>query len=378
MIASYGIVDAIKIISSGKPTPFVLVSLIDMVVILLMQVLHFARADRRNGRHRRTALVIQAVLVYLPLYWLGSGWLSMPSVLASSCLLALTSRAAWSAFGAIVLSNVVLQGVFDGFDPWSLTYVLSASVNGALILYGLIRLSETVGELDQSRAKMAQMAVEKERLRFARDLHDLLGYSLSTIILKIELSRRLGRDTWARAVDELDDVLNIARQALADVRRVSSGYRQLSLDAELKSARSILGAAGIDITIKSPPDMAELYEQASTALSTALREGATNILRHTDATVCEIAVERTSDQVRLLVTNDGLRSDMGEDCIGSGIANLVMRAETLGGRLTAGTLPDRRFQLLVEVPARPPAPPASQDGKESPAGRLRGRWAKRR
>lgn len=69
---------------------------------------------------------------------------------------------------------------------------------------------------------------------------------------------------------------------------------------------------------------------------------------------------------------------MGEDCIGSGIANLVMRAETLGGRLTAGTLPDRRFQLLVEVPARPPAPPASQDGKESPAGRLRGRWAKRR
>jgi two-component system sensor histidine kinase DesK len=278
-----------------------------------------------------------------------------------------------------VVGDVAQEMVFSGFGVFSVIYTFSAAIITTLVVYGLIWLSELVTEVDRSRAALARMAVEKERLRFARDLHDLLGYSLSTVILKIELTQRLGKVNWARASEELSDVLRITRQALADVRMVSSGYRQMSLATELDSVGGILQVAGISSDTHVGFDITELSQEASTLLSTVLREGVTNMLRHSDAQRCEIFINRigeASEIVEMRLVNDGLRGHLSEDCVGSGISNLTMRVEASGGRLTA-QVSDGWFHLITEVPEDAPAPAEAAD--ETPlAGTLQRWWRPRR
>jgi len=367
VIGCYGAVNMVRFVyfTSGPPPPPVLigVGLVIMAVILLMQVLHFGRAERRNGPGRLRWLAAQAILVYAPLPWFGEGWLGMPSFLAASCLLILPPVWAWAAASAVILTTVVQEALIVEFSFFTVTYAFSAAVITTLVVYGLIWLSELVVEVDRSRAALARMAVEKERLRFARDLHDLLGYSLSTVILKIELSQRLGRANWARASEELGDVLRITRQALADVRMVSSGYRQMSLQSELASVGGILQVAGIRSETRVGFDISGLSQQASTLLSTVLREGVTNMLRHSDAQHCEIVLERAGEApeiVRMRLINDGLRGHLSEDCVGSGISNLTLRVEASGGTLTAHVT-DGWFNLITEMPEGGPESAESAD-----------------
>ncbi|MBO3749444.1 two-component sensor histidine kinase [Streptosporangiaceae bacterium NEAU-GS5] len=380
MIGSYAAVNMVRFVALGEPHSPALVALglVMMATILLMQVFHFGYAERRNGPGRLRWLIAQALLVYGPLPWLGEGWLGMPSFLAASCLLVLPPAWAWSLASAIVVGDVAQDAVVSGFTVFSVIYTFSAAVITTLVVYGLIWLSELVTEVDRSRAALARMAVEKERLRFARDLHDLLGYSLSTVILKIELTQRLGKANWARASEELGDVLRITRQALADVRMVSSGYRQMSLQTELESVGGILTVAGIESDTHVGIDISELSQQASTLLSTVLREGVTNMLRHSDAQRFEILIDRSGEEseiVEMRMINDGLRGHLSEDCVGSGISNLTMRVEASGGRLTA-EVRDGRFHLLTEVPESCPEPAKATD-ETALSSTLHRWWARR-
>ncbi|MGH8938570.1 MAG: sensor histidine kinase, partial [Actinomycetes bacterium] len=222
-----------------------------------------------------------------------------------------------------------------------------------LVVYGLTRLSNLVTELHAARNELAEMAVAQERLRFARDLHDLLGYSLSAITLKSELTHRLLYKNPDKAQDELAEILDISRRALADVRSVARGYRELSLDAEAASARSVLVAADVDVRMDL--DYGELPSRIGTVLATVLREGITNVLRHSKAEQCEISVRQSDGKVWLDIVNDGVpqaitpRAQRG----GSGIPNLSARVAALGGKLTTGLDPDGRFRLhaMAPVPA---------------------------
>jgi two-component system, NarL family, sensor histidine kinase DesK len=334
-----------------------------MIPLFWLQVFYFGRTTGPppRGRLVYAALAAQVVLVYLPLLQFQQGWAGLPGFLAGSLLLALPHRVAWVGVAAVVASMTVAQAAFtDGVID--IVYTGVSTLNVGLIVYGLSRLSTLVVELHQARTDLARMAVAEERLRFARDLHDLLGYSLSAITLKSELTHRLVVTQPAKAQEELSEVLDISRRALSDVRSVASGYRELSLDAEAASARSVLTDAEVEVRMEL--DYGELPTQVRTVLATVLREGITNVLRHSKAEHCDVVIRQHGGRVQMDIVNDGVQPPRPDAAArqGNGIQNLRIRVAGLGGQFRAGVDPDGRFRLFAAVPlprSAAPAPAAS-------------------
>ncbi|MFI6320012.1 histidine kinase [Nonomuraea sp. NPDC050556] len=291
-----------------------------------------------KGRHP-WRLVLMAVLTFAPIPLFGRTWLGTAGFLAGPILLALPASAAWPAVAAF-MGVTAYAGAMLGL-PLAVTvnYTVSTLVTG-LVMYGLLKLARIVNELDAARDELARAAVVEERLRAARDLHDLLGHSLAAIMLKVELARRLDPD---RARAELEDVLEMAAGAEADLRAVSGEHRELSLTAEAESARSVLGAAGIKVAVSLSHE--DLSPEAETVLATVLREAVTNVLRHSTARTCTITTE---PGVRLRVSNDGATRSAGRHG-SSGIGNLTTRVAALNGTL-ATSYADGLFTLEAVVP----------------------------
>jgi two-component system sensor histidine kinase DesK len=201
-------------------------------------------------------------------------------------------------------------------------------------------------ELRAAREELARLAVAEERLRIARDVHDLLGHSLSVIALKSELAAKLVDRDPQRAAAELADINAVSRTALAEVRETVHGYRTLALDEALGGARSALAAAGIGYELHEAG--AALPPAVEGVFAWAIREGATNVVRHSGATRCAIRIEADADNAALEVEDDG--SAVGTVPAGSGLRGLAERAERLRGRLEAGAKPDGGFRLRLTVP----------------------------
>ncbi|WP_216214617.1 sensor histidine kinase [Amycolatopsis aidingensis] len=295
----------------------------------------------------RGALLVQTVLSFLPIAVAQDPYVGLPGFAAGAALLALPARAGLPLFLTFVAAAGGAHWLLGG-DPIGIVYGFLVSINQGLVLFGLTRLTSMVRELHAARSELADLVVFKERLRFARDLHDLLGYSLSAITLKSELAHRLVARDPERAQQELSGILDISRQALVDVRAVASSYRELSLDEEAASARDLLTAANIEVTLRL--ERCELPPEVRTTLATVLREGVTNTLRHSSARRCEITLRRQGEGLMLEIVNDGVpgagsRSTEG----GSGIRNLAARVSALGGTLRAGTS-EGRHRLLAELP----------------------------
>ncbi|WP_218159918.1 sensor histidine kinase [Lentzea albida] len=198
-----------------------------------------------------------------------------------------------------------------------------------------------VWELDRSREVRANLAVAEERLRFARDLHDVVGRNLSVVALKADLAAQLARRGRDTAIDEMLEVRRIAHESLDELRAVVSGYRTADLSAELAGARSLLASAGIDCRVIG--DVTFEGEPAG-ALGWAVREGVTNVLRHSEARTCTITLRGKV----LTMTNDGVATSAFR--FGSGLTGLHERIAALGGSVTATPEPPNRFVLTVELP----------------------------
>ncbi|GGO89009.1 hypothetical protein GCM10012280_31150 [Wenjunlia tyrosinilytica] len=363
------------------PSLPVLIGAIACLTLLTALQISLIAARTRPLRRRwgPYVLLAQTPLVYVPFIVADNGWVGMPGFLAGSALLVLRPVYAWTVFAIVSLSIGGVQlllhsGLLDTI------YFMISSVITSLMVYGLSRLSDLVREVHEARAELARLAVTQERLRFARDLHDLLGYSLSAITLKSELVYRLVDRHPARAKRELEQVLELARQALADVREVSTSYRQMSLGAECASARSVLSAA--DIHVDMAVSIQELNGAANTVLATVLREGITNVLRHSKAQRCEIRAASADGKACLTIVNDGVRRPQHpSERKGTGIDNLDQRLEILGGSLEAGVREDGRFQLVARVPVSFPddrAATVAEDGSqeaESVPGETAGKTA---
>ncbi|MFJ9694868.1 sensor histidine kinase [Kitasatospora sp. NPDC101183] len=317
------------------------------------------RVRRWSLRRRVVSLVLQGTLTYVPAITFASVWGGMLGCLAGSSVLLLPRRAGWTTFALIIASTIGLSLAFEhSASPlehfWNVVYLVQSTALTGLIIYGLTRLSDLVKEVHDSRKELARGAVLQERLRFARDLHDLLGYSLSAITLKAELINRLVGARPDRAKEETVGLLDVSRQALADVRLVASGYRDMSLAAEAESAASTLRAADVHTDVDI--DCGRLHPLVDTVLATALREGVTNILRHSKVQKCTIsAVVTDAESVTLTLVNDGVVDGPKESCphSGSGLGNLRSRFEAIGGRVEAGVREGDRFVLTVEAPLRP-------------------------
>jgi two-component system, NarL family, sensor histidine kinase DesK len=339
------------------------------VVFTLELFISAASSVTWSGRRRLGVLLAQAAVTFLPLVALGTEWGGMAGFFGGSILLLVPGVAAWALFAAVVLSMLIVP-IATGLDAYNVAYLVVATMDVGLVVFGLSRLNLVIRYLHATRAELAQLAVVKERVRFARDLHDLLGYSLSAITLKAELTRRLVGVNPERARDELADLLDIARQALADVRTVASEYRNMSLSKEAASVASLLAAAGIAAQVEI--NCGALDEDIDTVLATVLREAVTNMLRHSSAQKCTVAADVTEDVATLRVSNDGVPAAAASHRDGGGLDNLAQRLEAVGGNLTAGTAADGRFEVLATVPLLGRPPDTGPAGPGDLAGRACG------
>jgi two-component system sensor histidine kinase DesK len=209
-------------------------------------------------------------------------------------------------------------------------------------------------QADQGRAAQARLAASEERLRFARDVHDLLGHRLSVIALKAELAERLAPVDAARAGREAAEVRRLAASALAEVREVVHGYRQVDLRAELSAIEQVLRSSGVRCTVTAPD--ADLPEHLAAPLAAVLREATTNLLRHSRAAWCTIGIRRTAPagsagEVTMTVVNDGVLAG-GPDRHSYGLAGLAERLAETGGSLRT-TVGDGRFTVEAVVRSEP-------------------------
>jgi two-component system sensor histidine kinase DesK len=230
---------------------------------------------------------------------------------------------------------------------------------------GVRRMQQLILELREARAEVARLAVTEERLRMARDLHDLAGHSLATITLKAELARKLMAVDPARAEQQMLDLEHVSRQALSDIREAVSGYRRATLAVEGASARTALAAAGI--ALDADPLLAlrsgELTPDVEEALAWCLREAVTNVVRHSGARTCRIRlIEARVDgesTVTLEVLDDGSAGTAlepgAEPAAGNGLNGLRerLRAVSAQARLTAVSTPSAGFRLAATLPSAP-------------------------
>jgi signal transduction histidine kinase len=327
----------------------IVVSASYMLVLLLIQVLYFLRPETRLRSPVSYAILLaQAVLVFLPVFQFGVGWVALPGFLIGSVLLVMPAWAGWTAFVTIV--GVIFAATASQPGPDLPGYfAANGAVISGLVVYGLTWMVRLVAELRDARRELARAAVAEERLRFARDLHDLLGLSLSAITLKSELAHRVVTADPTRAREELDEILAISRLALADVRSVAGGYHELSLTEECRTAESLLAAAEVDVRMDLR--YGEIPEQVGTVLATVLREGVTNVLRHSKGEYCEITVREHDRSVLLDIVNDGVTEapEVSRNG-GSGLGNLSARVAMIGGELTTGQWTGGRFRLRARVP----------------------------
>ncbi|XUZ25555.1 sensor histidine kinase [Streptomyces sp. RMIT01] len=276
---------------------------------------------------------------------------------------------------AYIAAFVALLAAFGQAGTPLLGTALTMALAAVLVL-GSVRPSgwslSVMWQAEEARDMQARLAVAEERLRFGRDMHDVLGRNLAVIALKSELAVELAQRGNPAAVDQMVEVQRIARASQQEVRDVVRGYREADLPTELMGARGVLQAAGISVTVEGADGPAGIGAPAAVqaALGWVVRETATNVLRHGDPRHCSIRLARTRDAVVLEVENDGAGTtdplDGGGDSGGSGLAGLRERLGALGGTLTAGPAGDDLFRVTATVPltASGPAP----GGPTTPAG----------
>jgi two-component system sensor histidine kinase DesK len=329
----------------------------------------------------RMVVVLAAIGVWVAIYlvWV-LGRVQEPSdrenlvflsvLLLGAVTLTVFDRGSWSVLFVYCSSA---GGISLGNDRWAARWVIFCTLICAAVLFGALgdpdgigisltattlaigfllfsfgRLIRANAALRMAQEEIAVRRVDEERLRFARDLHDLLGHDLSVISLKAQLARRLmGRDPSA-AERELTDVQEVARTALTQVREAVAGYRQPALASELAGARSALDAAGIACTVEHAD--VSLPPSREAVLAWGVREATTNVIRHSDARHCEIRIAVAGEEATLAVTDDGQVDGVDGDGDGTGLRGLAERAAAAGGRMDAGPRPEGGYELQLRVP----------------------------
>ncbi|SFT29055.1 two-component system, NarL family, sensor histidine kinase DesK [Streptomyces sp. ok210] len=230
--------------------------------------------------------------------------------------------------------------------------VVPTTMFGGLLVLVSVRPSvwslSVMWQAEEARDLQARLAVAEERLRFGRDMHDVLGRNLAVIALKSELAVGLAQRGRTEAVDQMVEVQRIARASQQEVRDVVRGYREADLSTELVGAQGVLKAAGIECEVTGDGG-GQLPEAVQSALGWAVREAATNVLRHGDARLCTIRLSASADRVVLNVENDGAPCTAAGES-GSGLAGLRERLGALGGSLAAGPVGDGLFRLTAKIP----------------------------
>jgi two-component system sensor histidine kinase DesK len=353
----------VKDLLESDPSPvrlgLVLAGVGAFAVVFLWR-LAFARVAEGPGRS--LALWVGVALALAVALVVGDGperW--APLFIFVSAVIGVRIPLPWAAYGigACTAASVMALAPTAPVDN-TLAVALQALALGALTV-AMRRLRSTVLELHEAREQLARLAVTEERLRFARDLHDLVGHSLSLIALKADLARRLFVADPDRAAKEVADIDVVARDALAEVRQAVSGYRQPTLAQAVATGRMALEAAGIEASW----DIARVAfpEDLDTALGWAVREAITNVIRHSRAHRCSVRVTAGLVEAAAEVVDDGSGPEgadataapaVGSGALppwaGNGLSGLGERLQALGGRLEVARRPEGGVRLRASVP----------------------------
>lgn len=345
---------------AGYPGIALVVAVAVSAAIPALQLRH---SGSRHGGARPAAwqwtFAAQAFLTYAQYPLVGGVGLIFVAFLAGSALLLFQGWARWAWFSAIVTSMPLLVLAAPGAAPltgalvrWTV-YATATTVAFGLMVYGLSRLTGLAVRLAALREELAELAAVREQLRLARDTHDLLGLGLSAVALKTDLIAALiGRDD-AKVRHELDELLWLCLKAGNDARLVAEESLQLTFASELGLAFDILTSSGMEVRLPDQPSPAqkEVDKEVDVVLATVVREAVTNILRHSVARHCSIALAADGSVLRLSIRNDGVLENVPADSLGHGLGNLRARVEDVAGRFTARRA-GGEFELVAELPYR--------------------------
>lgn len=333
---------------------------------------HPASSEARKRSQSPTSFILLAVLVALVLVLCllyGSAFLWLFIGLSAIAGMMLPMGKAFIAVVMFTLLPLVISMGTSGGTArvdWLQIIPLMLLVRGIGVdMIGVARLSGAIRELQAAREELARVAVREERQRLSRDLHDLLGHALSMITLKSELAGRLVEQEPARAAQEIREVERVARLTLREVREAVAGYRQPRLESELNGARQILSAAGILCHVER--STGELDPSTDAVLAWTVREGVTNVIRHSRAHNCFIRITHQNSSVCAEVMNDGSRRQPLEEVkarTSSGLSGLGERVNSQGGCMEAGPLQETSnegFRLWVELPIQGYVEPSQEE-----------------
>lgn len=304
---------------------------------------------RREARYTLLALIAMGLLTCGLAIAYGGSWLMFFPLLG----LAVGAVVRGRRLGQVALGLSALAGTIGGLkEGWDALNIAYGTFLSTMVTAAILSLAEAVRELRAAREELAHRAVEQERLRFSRDLHDLLGHTLSVIVVKSEAARHAHRDLDA-ALTQVSDIESVGLQALTEIREAVTGYREGSLTTELDRARSALTAAGIEPVVRQSG--LPLAAQTEALLGWVVREAVTNAVRHSGAARCEISVDGNPERVRLRVHDNGrgAAAEPPEPGVGgTGLRGLTERLGAAGGSLEAG-LTTRGFTVTAELPVLP-------------------------
>ncbi len=292
----------------------------------------------QSVRARILAITAYWVATFVLLPFLGAFlvwiWPLIVAMIAFSWLPILPGLVMSAIIAVAQVGVASLNGFANGtiFSPF-------VTVTVAISLFSITNQIVANQKLRDAQATIASLAAAEERARLARDLHDVLGHSLTVVAVKSELAGRLVERDPKRAIAEIADIEVLARTALADLRAAVSSYRDMNLDAELTAARTALDAAGIQAHL--PVDARAVDEDLRPLFGWVLREGITNVIRHSRATECWVDLNRSSVTVR----DDGL--GVPGDGKGNGLRGLTERAHELGANVTTANGQTGGFVLTV-------------------------------
>jgi two-component system sensor histidine kinase DesK len=309
--------------------------------------------EKRQAVSTLVALIVMGLITCGLALGYGGSWLYFFPLLG----LATGAVVRGPRLGQVGLALTTLAAAVSVYRAgWDAINVAYGTFLSTMVTAAILSLSEAVRELRAAREELARRAVEKERMRFSRDLHDLLGHTLSVIVVKSEAARRLAPRDMEAALDQITDIESVGRQALTEIREAVTGYREGSLATELDRARSALSAADIAPVVREsgPP----LTPQNEALLGWVVREAVTNVVRHSGATRCEITLDGVLDRVRLTIADDGPGDGNGgspatgpaEGIGGTGLKGLTERLAVAGGSLRAGPSPRGGFTVTAELP----------------------------
>ncbi len=308
--------------------------------MLVFLALYF-RAYWVSGREQLA--IVAGMLALGAIFTPGNGGAATYFIFGACSVCGISLRYAYRNLGIYVAIVALMCAVLRlPLDTAGYAVVLSA-ISGAAVAR-MYERSCINAKLRLAHEEVERMAKVAERERIARDLHDVLGHTLSVIVLKSELASKLADRDMARAAQEIREVEQIARDTLGELREAVAGYRSAGIDAEFAHARSVLGVAGVEVACES--ERVPLTATQEGVLVLAIREGVTNIIRHARAGSCRLRLARAQNSVRLEIADDGAGS-LGHE--GFGLAGMRERVEALGGTLVREVADGTR--LIVTLPA---------------------------